>query len=80
MTDLHSHIPDEEILQDIADTKADIARWTTEAEHLEKTPTSMQNARIDHIRASARRTWIKEGHEFIAKLEEILKQRHEENN
>lgn len=65
-------IPTEDILQDIADTQEEIATMKVEAEHLTKTPMSMQSARWDHMRAEARLSGIKEREEFIGKLEHLL--------
>ncbi|MCK9370885.1 hypothetical protein M0R04_13325 [Candidatus Dojkabacteria bacterium] len=68
-------IPTEEVKQDILDTEREIAEMTIEAEHLEKTPLSLQSARLDHMRASARRSGIKERQAFIEKLKVILEVR-----
>lgn len=68
-------IPTSEIEQDILDTEGEIFQMTEEAEHLEKTPLSLQSARWDHIRASSRRQGIKERKEFIEKLSNILEGR-----
>lgn len=71
----NAHILTEEILQDIADTQSEIATMKIEAEHLAKTPLSMQSARWDHMRAESRLSGIKEREEFIGKLEHLLKLR-----
>jgi hypothetical protein len=47
-------ISTEEILQDITDTQEEIVKMKIEAEHLAKTPLSLQSARWDHMRADAR--------------------------
>jgi hypothetical protein len=66
------HIPSAEIEQDILDTQAEIARMEMEAQYFEKTPLSMPDARLNHMKAQARRTGIKEREEFISKLQKIL--------
>ena len=71
------HIPTSEIEQDIQDTKMEIKQLTEEADHLEKTPLSMREAKLDHMRASAKRSNIKERQDFIEKLEAILEVRNE---
>jgi hypothetical protein len=67
-----AHIPSDEIERDIFDTHAEIARMEMEAQYLEKTPLSMPDARLNHMKAQARRTGIKEREEFISKLQRIL--------
>lgn len=69
---LNAHIPSDEIEKDILDTQAEIARMEMEAQYLEKTPLSMPDARLNHMKAEARRTGIKEREEFIGKLQRIL--------
>jgi len=71
----NAHIPDDEVLRDIADTEFEIRQMTAEAEHLEKTPMSLPSARMDHMRASARRSGIKDREEFIQKLKKLLQLR-----
>ena len=68
----NKHISTEEILQDIADTEAEIVTMEAEADHLEKTPHGTADAKINHMKASARRTGIKERRVFIADLKSIL--------
>lgn len=70
----NAHIPTDEILADIRDTEAEIRQWTAEAEAWEKLPIRPEH-RWDHMRASARRTRIKEAEEFIADLRAILEYR-----
>ena len=74
----NAHIPTSELIKDIEDTEAEIVTMEKEAEHLEKTPLSLPTARIDHMKASARRSGIKERQEFIQKLNTILEYRREE--
>lgn len=69
----HEHIPTAEIEQDIADTEREIAQMEQEATWLEATPG--REARWNDMRASARRSGIKERQEFIAKLRAILAER-----
>ena len=71
----NAHIPSAEIALDILETEAEISRMEREAEHLEKTPSTLDSARMDHIRASARRSGIKERQQFIADLKHILELR-----
>jgi len=71
----NAHIPTSEIEQDIVDTEREIAQMELEALHFEQTPYSLPEARLNHMKASVRRTGIKERQEFIAKLKEILNER-----
>jgi hypothetical protein len=71
----NKHISTEEILRDIEITKKEIATMKEEADHLEQTPLTMQNARMDHMRASSRRSGIVAREEFIKRLEAILEVR-----
>ncbi len=73
----NSHIPTSEIEQDIRDTEREIIQSEEEAQHLEQTPLSLASARLDHMRASTRRSANKERQEFIEKLKAILKYRKE---
>lgn len=73
----NAHIPDEEILKDIADTEAEILQMEREAEHYSQTPYSAPTARLDHMRAEARRSGIKERQELVGKLRAILDYRQE---
>lgn len=68
----NAHIPTEEIEQDIRDTEVEIAQMILEADHLENTPMTMSSARLDHMRASSRRSGIKERKYFIEKLQILL--------
>lgn len=68
----NAHISTDEVLRDIADTETEIVQMEREAEHLEKTPLSMRTARLDHLRADARRDGITRRKEFIAKLNRLL--------
>lgn len=68
----NAHIPDSEILQDIADTGVEIMQMEAEAEHLSGTPLSMPSAKWDHMRASGRMSGIAKRIEFIDKLEKLL--------
>ena len=68
----NAHIPDSEVWQDIADTEREIEQMTLEAEHLEKTPLSLPTAKMDHIRASARRSGIESRKQFIEKLRKLM--------
>lgn len=64
----HEHIPTAEIEQDIADIEREIAQMEQEA-------TWLREVRLNDMRASARRSGIKERQEFIAKLRAILEER-----
>lgn len=81
MTDLkalaekNAHIPTEEIERDIRDTRAEIDLMEKEADAFERVPLGSPDARISHMKASARRTGIKERLVFINQLEGILKYR-----
>jgi len=71
----NKYIPTDIILEDIADTQAEINQMEIEAEYYERTPLSFPTARLDHMRAEVRRTGIKERKEFIEKLKAILEVR-----
>lgn len=73
----NSHIPTQEIEQDIADTERDIAEMEAEAKHLEETPLHMREARWNYMPADSRRSTIKEAENFIEKLKAILEYRNE---
>lgn len=68
-------IPTEEIKQDIADTVSEIETLKAELAHLETTPTSARDYRLNMIKADARRTGIRQRTEFIEKLQQILRYR-----
>lgn len=75
LAEQNANIPTVEIERDIRDTELEIADMTKEAEHLEATPLSMNTAKMDHYRATARRSGIKERQEFVEKLKLILEYR-----
>ncbi len=75
---IQTDISTDEIWHDIIATQQEIVAMTKEAEHLENTPITLPHARWDHMRASARRTGIKEREDFITELEEVLRSRGEE--
>ena len=66
----HNHILTETILQDIADTEAEIAKMRTEI-----TAYQMLGDKMSMFRADARREGIKKREVFIIKLEAILNSR-----
>ena len=66
----NSHISDEEIRKDIADTYDDINRWKREIEGYR-----LIDDKMSHFRADARVSYIKEAREFISKLSNILEER-----
>lgn len=72
LAEKNQHISTEEILQDIADTEAEIVTMARDADHLEQTPFSSKDAKWNHMRASAYRGGIKKRREFIADLKSIL--------
>lgn len=63
----NKHISTEEIKQDIADTEADIANWKREIKGYD-----LIRDRMSYMRASARRSRIKEAEDFIEDLKAIL--------
>mgnify|MGYP001566165621 CR=1 len=75
MVEANAQIPTSEIEQDIADTEAEISKMKREAEHLEKTPFSLRESRMNHLRASGRRSGIKERQKFVENLKAILQYR-----
>lgn len=70
-------ISSETIMKDIEDTRREIYDMTNEANHLEATPMSSSDARINHMRAESKRSGIKERIAFIEKLEGILEIRND---
>lgn len=73
--DRNKLISDAEMRKDIEDTEAEIAQMEEEAMHLERTPLSLPSARLDHMRASARRSGIQERIDFVRDLHAILELR-----
>lgn len=71
----NEHIPSAEIEKDILETEMEIVKLEREAAHLEQTPISLASARLDHIRASARRSGIAEREQFVKNLKRILELR-----
>lgn len=64
------HVPTAEVLKDIADTEAEIVQMEREIEgHL------LIGDRLSRFRADAKRSGIKDRREFIARLENLLKER-----
>lgn len=63
----NASIPNAEIEQDIADTEAEIANMTREAEAF-----ALLGDRMSDFRRTARLNGIKERQEFIGKLRQIL--------
>lgn len=72
LAEINKDVPTEVIQQDIADTQSEITQMEREAEYYEKSPLSLPTARLDHMKAEAKRAGIKERKEFIEKLEAIL--------
>lgn len=71
----NAEISEAEILQDIQDTKREIENMEAEQKHLEATPRTAYDYRWNMMRAASRRDGIVERLQFIAKLENILKER-----
>ncbi len=71
----NERISTQKILKDISDTEAEIRQMKEEAEHLEKTPLHMREAKWDHMRAQSRRTGIEGRKKFIEELKAILEVR-----
>lgn len=67
MTDRNAHIPDAEILQDIAETEREIAEAEREIPHLRAL-----GDRWSNMKASARVSGIVERRAFIVKLRSLL--------
>jgi D-mannonate dehydratase len=74
----NAHIPDSEVWQDIADTEREIEQMTLEAEHLEKTPPTMHDAKMAYIYASARRSGIEGRKQLIEKLRKLMALRNQQ--
>lgn len=68
----NKHIPTTEVLQDITDTEKEIRELTEEVKHLEATPHSSRDFKINNFRASAKRTGIEERKKFVADLRELI--------
>ena len=68
----NKHIPTTEVLQDITDTEKEIRELTEEANHLEATPHTSPDFKINNFRASAKRTGIEERKKFVADLRELI--------
>lgn len=73
----NKNIPTDQVLQDIGDTEREIREMTAEAEHLEATPQSSPDYKMNHFRASARRTGIEDRKKFCANLRELVHARTE---
>jgi hypothetical protein len=73
----NAHITDAELAEDLADTEAEIARMTQEAEAWEKLP-RLPEHRWDHMKADARREGVKERAAFCEKLRRIQRIRAEQ--
>lgn len=76
----NDHISSIDIEQDIEDTEQEIAQMEREAEYYDKSPVGSPSYRLDHMRADARRSGIRERKEFIAKLQAILDERAQERH
>jgi hypothetical protein len=74
----NAHIPTDEIRDDIAKTEQEIIVMEKEADHLERTPMTLSSARLDHMKASARRSRIAEARKFTDKLKHLLELRKSE--
>lgn len=68
----NKHIPTEQVLKDIGDTEREIREMEEEADHLEATPATSPDYKLNHFRASARRTGIEERKKFCADLRKLI--------
>lgn len=75
MAERNADIPTEEMEKDILDTEREIVQLEAEIEHLASTPLSSPDARLNHIKADARRSGVRSRKEFIVKLKSILEYR-----
>lgn len=75
LAEQNKDVPTEVIEQDILDTQSEITQMEREAEHYEKSPLSLPTARLDHMKAEAKRSGIQERKQFIEKLKAILEVR-----
>ncbi len=73
----NKHISTVQALEDIGETEREIREMTAEAEHLEATPTTNQNYKLNNYRASARRTGIEDRKKFVENLRELIHARTE---
>ena len=73
----NKHIPTTQVLQDLGDTEKEIKDMTAEAEHLEATPSSSPDYKMNNFRASARRTGIEDRKKFCEDLRKLLMARAE---
>lgn len=76
MSDLNAHIPTVEVVQDIADTEAEIETMEQELRAWEALPIGSPDYLMAHrLRIPNRRQGIKDRYEFIRKLKDILEKR-----
>lgn len=73
----NKHIPTATVLEDIGDTEREIRELELEATHLEATPSSSQDYKLNNYRASAKRTGIEDRKKFVANLRELIHARTE---
>lgn len=73
----NKHIPTAQVLEDIGDTEREIRELEAEASHLEATPASSQDYKLNNYRASAKRTGIEDRKKFVANLRELIHARTE---
>ena len=73
----NKHISTVQVLEDISETEREIREMTAEAEHLEATPATSQDYRLNNFRASARRTGIEDRKKFVENLRELIHARTE---
>lgn len=69
-------IDDKEMAEDIFETEREISIMAQEADAWERLP-MLPEHRLDHMRASSRRSGIETRKKFISELREIIKFRHE---
>ena len=71
----NAHIPDDEIERDIQDTQMEIWTLQDEIKALEMTPIYSRDAKINFMKASAKKNGIIDRKEFIEKLQAIINYR-----
>ena len=68
----NKHISTVQVLEDIGETEREIREMTAEAEHLEATPATSQDYRLNNYIASAKRTGIEDRQKFVENLRKLI--------
>lgn len=71
----NKHVKTDEIKRDILDTQNEIIQMEKEMKFLSSTPMGMAETRLNHMKASARKSGIEDRKKFIRQLEVLLEDR-----